>query len=193
MTMRERTYNRRVRAPGRASIAAVDAATEPTEGSPVVEHRDTSRRTRSGWWAARACAIIPPRENPRTSARATPSTARASATSSAMSSTVYCPAGRYPLSSWRAVGGALVARNERPVSRLSTRSTRCPCDARASTNASGHVVRSKPSPVISTTGRPSRGPSVRTHRNRSSSRCTVRSTPSVPVPVGAGGDGACRA
>ena len=105
-------------------MAAVDAATVPTDGAPVVEHRETSRRTRRGWWAARDWAIIPPRENPRTSAHSTSSTSSVSATSWAMSSTVYCPAGRFPRSSCRAVGEAEGARKERPTSRLSTRITR---------------------------------------------------------------------
>ncbi|WHF21069.1 hypothetical protein QJS66_12425 [Kocuria rhizophila] len=44
----------------------MDAVTRPHHGAPVVEHRETSRRTRRGWWAARDWRSSPPRENPRT-------------------------------------------------------------------------------------------------------------------------------
>ena len=65
---------------------------------------------------------------------------------------------------WRAVRSqppAMPARLDRPMSRLSNRTTRKPRATKPSTIRCGHEVRSMPRPATSSSGTPSAGPSVR--------------------------------
>ena len=86
----------------------------------MIEVRD---RTTSGCSAASICPIIPPIDAPTTWAGAIPSSRRSTAESSAMSLSEYCSSGRCRVSICLMPGGWKSKWVERPMSRLSKRTT----------------------------------------------------------------------
>ena len=108
-------------------------------------------------------AIMPPIDAPTTCARSIPRASISPIVSPAMSVRRYGPAIDAPLV--RAVIASITFGTpsasslvERPTSRLSKRTTRCPRSASIAHNSSSQKTSETPRPITRSSGRPSRGP-----------------------------------
>jgi hypothetical protein len=121
---------------------------------------ETSERTASGCSAASTWPIIPPIEAPTTCAGETPSSRKSAAVSSAMSKRLYCSGRTLRRTISNTVGGRKSKCVERPMSRLSNRTTWKPRSASCSQNSSCQAIICVARPMISTIGVSSGSPKV---------------------------------
>ena len=123
---------------------------------------EVSERTRAGCAIAIVCAIIPPIDTPTTWAVSQPRWSIRPKASAAMSSSVYGgrpPRPRKDRTSWRRVTRP-PSRLDRPVSRLSKRTTWNPASASIVHSSGSHQFIGPPSPITSNRGSPSGLPKV---------------------------------
>ncbi len=122
----------------------------------------TRDRTRAGRATAMVCAIMPPIETPTTWARSTPRWSSSPKQSSARSPKEYGARVGVPRKArTRAVRATLpLPRLERPVSRLSKRTTWYPRPARSSQKAGVHQFIGPPRPITSSIVSPAGSPNV---------------------------------
>ena len=125
---------------------------------------ETSELTFCGLCAASVWAIIPPIEAPITCAGASPSWLSSPAASCAMSASVYWAAVRQRRRICAIEGGAPDTCVERPLSRLSKRTTCSPRAASSRQKSSGQATICVPSPMISSAVGLDSSPKVSKHR-----------------------------